>query len=256
MTEPALPPSDPLRVTISKDRSNEGDWPDLTKLASIAVGVGFFIGLLYNVGFFLVLDLRLFPLLTYKDHLETLVIFTPIAIVPIVLCLMLRSKPARRRRATIGAGGLAAATFSAWTGRDEIAGSPAFQGLMIGLTGLAASVLAAYCVAVVVDRGLRIHEVSDEDSEESRWMAISIATLGLLVFVTMLGGAQSILAMRSTEFGTMITMSGEGATATPRPAHLVRAIDNGLLVVFRDAPRRIAWVRNDAIRLLSEPTNR
>jgi len=228
---------------------------DLPKLASLAVGIGFAIGLFYNVGFFLSLDLQLFSLLTYKDHLATLVIFAPVAIVPILWCIGLRADPVRRRRASLAAGTLAALAIAFWVERGELAGTPALESASVTITALAALLLVVYCAAVLLDRGLRINETPADDAARDReTRAISFGILGLLVFVTMLGAAHATLAMRSSAFDTELTLTGEGAAPSPpRPAHVVRVIDKGLLVVFRDAPGRIAFVRNEMVRVLSDP---
>jgi hypothetical protein len=55
---------------------------DVAKIAGIFTGIAFAIGVLCDVGYFMALDLQMFPLLSYKDHLETLVFFVPLAIVP------------------------------------------------------------------------------------------------------------------------------------------------------------------------------
>jgi hypothetical protein len=254
MTDPTTPDQKATAVTIQVAGASGGDSLDLPKLASILAGIGFTIGLLYNLGFFLALDVRLFPLLTYKDHLETLVLFAPIAVVPILLCLSLRRNPVRRRQMTIGAGGLAAAAVGAWTERDEIAGSPALYGFALAAVGLAAFLLVVYCAAVILDRGLELNApAANEAGRDDAIRAMSFAILGLLVFVTLLGGAAAHGAMQGAQFNTQVAFTGEGAAAVTRPARLVRVIDNGLLVVFRDAPGQIAYVRNESVRNLSEP---
>jgi hypothetical protein len=50
---------------------------DTSKAAAIAVGIAFAIGVLYNYGYFVGLDLNFFTFLSYKDHLTTLVLFVP-----------------------------------------------------------------------------------------------------------------------------------------------------------------------------------
>jgi len=228
---------------------------DLPKLASLAAGIGFAIGLFYNVGFFLALDLQLFMLLTYKDHLATLVIFAPIAIVPILWSVGLRADPVRRRRASVAAGALAAITIAFWLERGELGGSAVLESAAVTAASLAALLLVVYCAAVLLDRGLGINETpADDAARERATRAISFGVLGLIVFVTMLGAAHASLALRSGAFDTDIILTGEGATPSPvRPAHVVRVIDKGLLVVFRDAPGRIAFVRHEVVRVLSDP---
>jgi hypothetical protein len=227
----------------------------LPKLAGLAVGIGVAIGVLYNVGFFLALDLPFFTLLTYKDHLATLVLFAPIAVLPILLCIGLRADPVRRRRATIGAGALAAIAIAFWLERSELGGDPALMRAGVFVAGLAALLLVIYCAAVLLDRGLAINEKPADDAagaEATR--ATSFAFLGLLMFVTMLGAAQATLAMGSTAFDTQLTLTSEGAPVSPpRPARVVRIIDKGLLVVFQDTPGRITFVRTEMVRLLSDP---
>ncbi|HVN01117.1 MAG TPA: hypothetical protein VMT68_12980 [Caulobacteraceae bacterium] len=132
------------------------------------MGIGFAIGLFYNVGFFLSLDLQLFSLLTYKDHLATLVIFAPVAIVPILWCIGLRADPVRRRRASLAAGTLAALAIAFWVERGELAGTPALESASVTITALAALLLVVYCAAVLLDRGLRINETPADDAARDR----------------------------------------------------------------------------------------
>ena len=229
-----------------------GSAVDLPRLASIVVGIGFAVGLFYNVGFFLALDLQLFPLLTYKDHLETLVIFAPIAALPIFWCIGLRNR--RRELASRAAIMLAVLTLAVWA--EQLATRPSFETPVVIAAALAAFALVAYCAAVLLDRGLRINEAPGANRDEA-YVALTVAAMGLLVFVTMLGAAQANLAMRSPAFDTQLILTGEGAQPPPaRPARVVRVIDNGVLVVFGDAPGRIAFVRNETVRVLSDPAKR
>jgi hypothetical protein len=73
-----------IRVSRTDDEKTSMDF---TKLAAIVTGIAFAIGLLFNIGYFTALDLKLFPLLSYRDHLNTLVFFAPFVIVLIFPCL-------------------------------------------------------------------------------------------------------------------------------------------------------------------------
>ncbi|HZZ88077.1 MAG TPA: hypothetical protein VFE13_07050, partial [Caulobacteraceae bacterium] len=139
-----------------------GDSLDLPKLTGIAAGIGFAIGLLYNLGFFLEIDSQLFALLSYKDHLETLVLFAPFAVVPILLFVNFRARPARRRQLSIGAGGLAALALTAWLERGEIVATPELAAFTVSAVTLAAFVLVTYCAAVILDRGLAVNETPED----------------------------------------------------------------------------------------------
>jgi len=240
-----------VRTRAAVETDGATDWP---RLASLVVGIGFAVGLFYNVGFFLSLDLQLFPLLTYKDHLATLVIFAPIAIVPGLWCIGLRSDRRRRRLASMAAITLAILTIAVWV--EQLATRAAFETPVVIAAGLAALLLVIYCAAVLLDRGLRINETpADAAARERAYTALSVGAMGLLVFVTMLGAAQAMIATRSPTFDTQLTLTSEGPTmpASTRKAHVVRVIDNGLLVVFGDTPGRIAFIRNEGIRMVSDP---
>jgi hypothetical protein len=222
---------------------------DVAKSAGIFTGIAFAIGVLYNVGYFTALDLQMFPLLSYKDHLETLVFFVPIAIVPIFLCLGLRAKAARARQANIAAGGLAAGTLIAWLERDEIAGSPTLSALVVSVVALTSFLLVAYCAAVIVQKLLEPGAL-----DTARVQAMVYAGLGVLVFVTLFGNVRGHLDARGTRFDAQVVLAGENGSKTEiRPARMVRAIDSGLLLVFQDAPSQLAYVRYESVRTIAEP---
>jgi hypothetical protein len=222
---------------------------DVAKIAGLFTGIAFAIGVLYNVGYFMALDLQMFPLLSYKDHLETLVFFVPISLVPIFLCMGLRAKASRARQASIAAGGLAAGTLIAWLERDEIIGSPTLSAVVVSVVALTSFLLVAYCAAVMVEKLLAPGAL-----DAARVQAMVYAGLGVMVFVTLFGNVRGHLDARGTRFETAIVLAGENGSKTEtRSARVVRAIDGGLLLVFQDAPNQLAYVRYESVRTIAEP---
>jgi len=222
---------------------------DAAKITGIVSGIGFAIGLLYNVGYFTALDLSLFPLLSYKDHLETLVFFVPVAILPLFLCFALRAKASRRRKADLAAIAIAIGTLTAWLESDEIVGLPSFSTIIVYVVALTSFFIVVYCTAVLVDKLLEPGELDD-----ARVQTIVYGSLGVLIFITLFGNVRGHLDARGTRYETLILLAAEkGSTPESRPARLVRAIDGGLLLVFQDAPTQIAYVRYEAVQRIAEP---
>jgi hypothetical protein len=236
-------------VVIRVARAEEGNASmDVTKVAGIATGIAFVIGVLYDVGYFTALDLQLFPLLSYKDHLETLVFFVPIAIVPIVLCLGLRRKPAGRTTANIAAGVLVAVTLISWLERSGLVGLSAI--IVVRVAAVTAFMVVVYCAALLIEKLLDMSGGPDTD----RMLVISIAGLGVLLFVVVLGNLRGHVDAGGASFDTDITLTGEGDDKPEmRSARIVRAIDGGLLLVFKDAPDKLAYVRYETVRTIAEP---
>jgi len=223
---------------------------DVTKLAGIVTGIAFMVGVLYNVGYFTALDLQLFPLLSYKDHLETLVFFVPIAVVPTFLCMWLRKKPVRRRVVDYVAIFLAAGTVTYWLERDELVGLPTFSAILVRLVAPAAFLLLAYCASLILQNLLDLGDGADEKHTR----VIALAAVGILVFVTLFGNVRAHLDAAQSRFDIAITLTSEtGPKPEIRKARLVRAIDAGLLLVFEDAPGQLAYARNETVRTIAEP---
>lgn len=236
-----------IRVSRTDDQKTSMDF---TKLAAIVTGIAFAIGLLFNIGYFTALDLKLFPLLSYRDHLNTLVFFAPFVIVLIFPCLGLRREPAFRKVATLTAGGLAAGTLIAWLERDAIVGFPTLSAIIAGVVFLTAFLLIVYCAAVVLENLLEMGDTQDT----SRVQEMTVAGVGVILFVTLLGNVAAHSAAGGSWFDTEITLTGESGTKPERhSARLVRAIDGGLLVIFQDAPDKLAYVRSESLRMIEEP---
>lgn len=249
VAEPVSPGAAEVVIQVSRAKDEKASL-DIAKLAGFITGIAFAIGVLYNIGYFLALDYKLLPLLSYKDHLDTLLFFVPYAIVPFFGCIWLRMEPARRTTATVVAGGLAAGVMIAWQEHYGIAWSPAWSAVISNLVYLSAFLLIVYCAAVVLEKILETGDILDAN----RLYTMGVAEIGVLVFVILLGNVVGNGAARGTWFDIEITLTGEsGAKPETRPARLVRAIDGGLLLVFQDAPDKLAYVRNESVRSLAEP---
>ena len=222
---------------------------DVSKLAGVLTGTAFAIGVLYNIGYFTAIDLQLFPLLSYKDHLETLVFFVPVTVVPMLFCMWLRAHPERRRVADRTVIALAGGTVTAWVERDETAWSATFSGILMTVVFLTSFLVIAYCASIILENLLK----PDEGRAEDQWRTIGFSGLGLLAFVTLFGNVRGHLDSARSRFDTDISLTGEGhAGPDTRPARIVRAIDGGLLLIFKDTPDRLAYIRYETVRSIAE----
>lgn len=226
---------------------------ELGKLGGLVVGAAFAIGVLYNFGYFLALDLHWFTLLTYKDHLETLVFFGPFVLAAAFYFLGERRTPRRRRVLTLAIGTAGALACGIWIVRAQWGLSP--EGLILlswAMTGLSFLVVA-YATAVMFDKALD----TTEPIQGSRATAVTPPALALLVFLMLLGNARAHLATGAPDFDMQVTMKPDkDEKATPRAAEIVRIIDNGLLIILADAPDRLVYVRNEEVKAIGEALQR
>jgi hypothetical protein len=66
---------------------------------------------------------------------------------------------------------------------------------------------------------------------------IGVAAIGLIYFITVFGNYHYRLNLEASQFEMEVTFKPEDKTPSPpESAHLVRAIDDGLFLVFKDAP--------------------
>jgi hypothetical protein len=218
-------------------------------LAAVAGAIAVAIGVLCNFGFFLALDLKLFPLLTYKDHLETLIFFVPWVSLLMLIWKWQRDRPGRRKLVDAIGVVLAAVTAIGWLQRGELVAFPRVLSYLEGGLGfLAALLVLSYCAAVLI--GVLLQE---ELSSTARAQALALPCLGILVFVLVLGNAWGHMSMHGSQFPYRVTLAGEGgSTDQTHPARLVRAIDAGYLLVFQDEPQQLTYARSESGRMISE----
>jgi len=222
-----------------------GQPTDTTKMASVAVGIAFVIGVLYNFGYFVSLDLNFFTFLSYKDHLTVLVFFAaPSLVMAFFFAAYRRKQPWLDQVAAF----LAIITVSTWVVRDEAGGLPTLNAFFFWFRGLSSLFLIPYLTAVIVE-----FVASDDWSKAGKQGVLGLSIIGLMIFIVMFGNFRGHTDVRGDQFGVEVTLASDDKTPSPpRPARLVRAIDDGFFLIFQDAPDRIAFVRKEGVRTLSK----
>lgn len=224
---------------------------DTSKLASIAVGIAFAIGVLYNYGYFVSLDLNFFTFLSYKDQLTVLAFFAGPCLLMVVLFGAYRRK---MPSLDYVAGFLAIAAIVSWAEGDEVAAIPSLGAFLFWFRGIAALFLVPYLSAVILDFFTR---ADGPTPGGGKYGLIGLSILGLMVFIVMFGNFRSHIDVASRQFEVEVTLASEDkAAALPRPAHLVRAVDDGMFLILQDAPDRIAFVSKDKVKILSKKVQR
>ncbi len=220
---------------------------ETTKIASIGVGIAFSIGLLYNYGYFTTLDPNFFTLLSYKDHLTALVAF---AAPCLILALMFGVARDKKRGLDYVAGFVAITTITILVNRDGLVTLPRLSAFLRWFVGFASFLLIAYLIAAIV-----MFFGSDNWRQQSAPVRglVGLCILALIVFIVVYGNAHAHADVGAGRYELEVTLAGGDKTPSPpRPAHLVRAIDEGLFLVFQDSPDRIAFVRKDEAKMISE----
>jgi hypothetical protein len=219
---------------------------DTTKAASAGIGIALAIGVLYNYGYFLGIDLNFFTFFTYKDHLTTLVQFAPPGLVMAFFFAAYRRKYPWLDQA---AAFLAIVSIATWSVRDEAATLPSVNAFFFWFRGISSLFLIPYLTAVIVE-----FFAGDDWSKHStgKQGIIGLCIIGLMVFMVTFGNFRRHTDVRGDQFGVEVTLASEDKTPSPpRPARMVRAIDDGFFFIFQDAPDRIAYVRKDGVKMLS-----
>jgi hypothetical protein len=111
---------------------------DTTKYASVAIGIAFVIGVLYDFGYFVGLDLNFFTFLGYKDHLTVLVFF---AAPSLVMALIFGGFRQKTPKLDWVAGSLAVLAIFSWIERDGLAALPSWNAFFFWFRGIAALLL-------------------------------------------------------------------------------------------------------------------
>jgi hypothetical protein len=136
-----------------------------------------------------------------------------------------------------------------WLERAGVAGLPRLNAFLFWFRGISSLFLIPYLIAVIIEF-FSSDAQAQQDSRKQRGMGLSIA--GLVIFLIMFGNFSGHVAVRAWQFEVEVKLATDDKTASlPRPAHLVRAIDDGFFLIFQDAPDRIAFVRKDAVNMLS-----
>lgn len=222
---------------------------DVTKIGSIAVGIAFMAGVLYNFGYFWGLGLNFFTFLNYKDHLTVLIFFAGPWLLLSLICMGWRSGPKKKTLDWV-VGGWTFLVLFAWLERSEIAIFPHFASTVFWFRGFSSFLLVAYLTAVVFDF-LSTFELGKTSPKAGGFIFfIVVIMMGLMV---MFGNYMYWREVGSTQFDTEVTFasSEDKAPGPTRTAHLLRAVDEGLFLVLKDAPDRIVFVRKDDVKTLS-----
>lgn len=221
---------------------------ETTKFASIGVGIAFVIGLIYNYGYFKALDQNFFGFLTYKDHLTVLVTFAaPCLILALLFGALRDAKP----KADYVAIFLGAATIVSLVEGDGIVGLPKFHAFLRWFTGFCSFLLIPYLIAAIVMFFFSSNDWRKQSPGKQGLVGISI--IGLIVFIVVFGSASARWDTKTGRYEMDVQLAADDKTPSPpRSAHVVRAIDDGLFLIFQDAPDHIAYVRKESVKMLSE----
>ena len=231
------------------------DAMDITKVGSVVVALAFMAGVLYDYGYFLGLGLSFFTFLTFKDHLTALVSFAGQGLLLMVIIGGLRGTKGTKRQKVID--GIAVAWIAVviylWTAKDELAIIPRASGYAFWFRGFSSFILIAYLIAVILE-----FFASGKLSEKTgpQMGLIGMAALVLMALLVMFGSYSYWGDVAGNQFETELTITSDDKAASdaatvPQAAHLVRAIDEGMFVVFKEVPGRIVFVRKDAVKTLS-----
>ena len=204
---------------------------DTAKLASVAVGIAFAIGVLYNFGYFAGIDLNFFTFLSYKDHLTVLVFFVPPSLLMALLFGVYRHKIPQLDWIARFLGML---VLISWTTRDQGNAMPSLNAFLFWFRGIASLFLIPYLIAVIVE----FFSSADWAQQDARRQgSMGVCIIGLLVFIMMFGNFCGHMAVRAWQFEVEVTLATNDKTPSlPQPAHLVRAIDDGFFLILQSAP--------------------
>jgi hypothetical protein len=243
-----------LQKALAALPKHEGDGTDnpsaanetpsaLPYLAAIAAGLG----VLFNFGYFWV-DLNLFTLLTYRDHLETIVwlaapvlffvgivslfanwkYFGVVVVLPVLLAIM----------AAIGPSAYPAAP-----------GDIRILNLLKGWFSLLGVAALTVVIATNIDR---CSSGTNDDRLFWRQM-VAIACLFLATLVILLGNSWFHQQLYSQEFATeVVTSAKESKDEQTIHTRVLRIADEGWFLVRQDDPNQLTFLRKDAIKSLSE----
>jgi hypothetical protein len=217
---------------------------DIAKLIAGVGAAAVSIGVLYNFGYFNH-HLNFFALLSYKDHLTTLVFFAAPCLFFALLFSALRG-PRLDKWMVVWI----VVVIAAWSGTDEISGTPTFQAIVYLFIGVSSFFLVAYLTAVVFDFATS-GALGTSGSLAQKLIGPAVA--GLIVFIIMLGSSRYRADASGSHFDTLVTISADDKTpAKPEAARLVRVVEDGIFLIFKDEPGRIVFVRKEAVKMVSE----
>jgi hypothetical protein len=221
---------------------------DVTKIGSVAVGIAFMAGVLYNFGYFWGLGLNFFTFLNYKDHLAVLIFFAGPWLLLSLICVGWRSGPKKKTLDWVARGWTFLVLF-AWLERGEIAVFPHFASTVFWFRGFSSFLLVAYLTAVVFDF-LSTFELGKTSAQAiASVFFIVVIMMGLMV---MFGNYMYWRDVESSRFDTEVTLASEDKTPSPpRSARLLRAVDEGLFLVLKDSPDRVVFIRKDDVKAIS-----
>lgn len=227
------------------------------KLLSAIAGVALAVGAIYNFGYFSSLGLNFFTLLTYKDHLTTLVFFAAPCLFLALLFYGWRRKNSKVDYFAVGWIGM---VFALWAEKGEIASFPKLEAIAAWFMGFSSFFLTAYLIAVIFDF-VTSGDLKKSGSNAQRFIGLAVIGLGIFVFI--FGNYRYHTDISGSQFETEVVFdSGKkaddatSAVDALQPAHLVRVIDEGVFLILNSAPDRVIFLKKDSLKMLAQKVQR
>jgi hypothetical protein len=93
---------------------------------------------------------------------------------------------------------------------------------------------------------------SDGDTENKVAKAVPFGLL-LVVILVLFGRYSYSTDIAGGLYEIDVTLASEDKTGVhPQPAHIVRAVDEGIFLVLQSAPGNLAFVKKDTVKMLSK----
>jgi hypothetical protein len=225
------------------------DAMDITKVGTIVVAVGFVAGVLYNFGYFWGLGPNFFTFLNYKDHLSVLVFFAGPWLLLSLFCIGWRNGPSKKILDWV-ARGWTFLVLVAWLERNELAAFPSFASAVFWFRGFSSFLLITYLTAVVFDFFSTFQLGKTNATADAYTLLIILLMMALMV---MFGNYMYWRDVGSRQFDTVVTLSSDEKTAAavPHSAHILRAVDEGIFLILKEAPDRVVFVKKDTVKMLA-----
>jgi hypothetical protein len=208
------------------------------KVGSLATTIALAVGVLYNVGYFFDLGLNFLSLLSYKDYLTSLLFIVAPSLLVALLILSTGGD--------IVVDPIVMFIAIVWFLFDLVHFLPQLYG-PVAITVAQASLyfFMVYLPAVM------FYLLIKEDVGPGK-VAAGVFLLSLLLagFTFAGGNYRFHVDAAPTKFETQVTLDLSKPSV---PAHLVRVIDGGMLMIFESEPGRITFLRKEDVKIFSVP---
>jgi hypothetical protein len=205
------------------------------------------LGVLFNFGYFWG-DLNLFTLLTYRDHLETIVWLAA----PVLFMVVIMSLVANWKYFGIVLFLPVFLAIMVAIGPSTYPAGPAEIRILNLLKGWFSLLGVAALTVVILTNIDRCSSGANKDRLFWRQM-ISLACLFLAILVILLGNSWFHQQLYSQEFGAeVVTSAKESKDEQTIHTRVLRIADEGWFLVRQDDPNQLTFLRKDAIKSLSE----